>query len=57
MAAAAATTAVGREVRVTHSFQDRLACVVAAGPDPATAARRASAAAALIDITVEDTPR
>ncbi|MEU3058878.1 ATP-grasp domain-containing protein [Streptomyces subrutilus] len=57
VAAAAATTAVGREVRVTHSFQDRLACVVAAGPDPATAARRASAAAALIDITVEDTPR
>lgn len=57
VAAAAATTAVGREVRVTHSFQDRLACVVAAGPDPATAARRASAATALIDITVEETPR
>jgi len=57
VAAATATTAVGREVRVTHSFQDRLACVVAAGPDPATAARRASAATALIDITVEERHR
>ncbi|WP_329391724.1 ATP-grasp domain-containing protein (plasmid) [Streptomyces sp. NBC_01351] len=57
VAAVTASTAVGRELRVTHSFQDRLACVVAAGPDTATAARRASAAAALIDITVEETPR
>ncbi|MFE2168117.1 ATP-grasp domain-containing protein [Streptomyces sp. NPDC059447] len=57
VAAVAASTAVGRELRVTHSFQDRLACVVAAGPDSATAARRASAATALIDITVEETPR
>ncbi|MGW0389361.1 ATP-grasp domain-containing protein [Streptomyces sp. NPDC003042] len=57
VAAASVTTAVGREVRVTHSFQDRLAVVVAAGPDPATATARASAAAAMIDITVEETHR
>ncbi|MBT2454426.1 ATP-grasp domain-containing protein [Streptomyces sp. ISL-86] len=56
VAAASVTTAVGRDVRVTHSFQDRLACVVAAGPDPATASHRATAATALIDITVEETP-
>ncbi|MFJ9041572.1 ATP-grasp domain-containing protein [Streptomyces sp. NPDC102406] len=47
---ARATTEPGRHVRITHSFQDRLACVVAEAPDPLAAARRALAATDLIEI-------
>ncbi|MEV1025820.1 ATP-grasp domain-containing protein [Streptomyces sp. NPDC050264] len=54
--AAHATTAPGRDVRITHSFQDRLACVVAAAPDPLRAARRALAAADLIEIDLDPVP-
>lgn len=49
------TTAVGRDVRVTHSFQDRLACVVASGPDSGTASERALAALRRIDIRLDGT--
>lgn len=49
------TTAVGRDVRVTHSFQDRLGCVVASGPDPDTASARALAALRTIDIQLDGT--
>ncbi|MYV67878.1 hypothetical protein GT043_18460, partial [Streptomyces sp. SID2131] len=41
-------------VGITHSFQDRLACVVATGADAAQAARRAAAAARLIRIELEE---
>ncbi|MGP3969980.1 ATP-grasp domain-containing protein [Streptomyces sp. 6N223] len=51
--AATATAAAGREVRLTHSFADRLACVVATGPDTEGAAARALAAARLISIDIE----
>ncbi|MET9452777.1 ATP-grasp domain-containing protein [Streptomyces cinerochromogenes] len=54
--AARATTAVGRDVRITHSFQDRLASVVAAAPDSPRAARRALAAADLIEIDLDPAP-
>lgn len=51
--AATATTAPGRQVRLTHSFADRLACVVAAGPDTPAAARHALAALDLIGIDMQ----
>jgi S-sulfo-L-cysteine synthase (3-phospho-L-serine-dependent) len=51
--AATTTTAPGREVRLTHSFADRLACVVATGPDTASAELRSQAAARLITIDLE----
>ncbi|MGA4841748.1 ATP-grasp domain-containing protein [Streptomyces sp. G45] len=47
------STAAGREVRVTHSFLDRLACAVATGQDTATAARRARDATALITVGLD----
>ncbi|MEU6439252.1 ATP-grasp domain-containing protein [Streptomyces sp. NPDC047046] len=53
---ARATTEAGREVRITHSFQDRLACVVAEAPEPQQAARRALAAADLIEIAMDTLP-
>ncbi|NEE20699.1 hypothetical protein G3M58_81365, partial [Streptomyces sp. SID7499] len=46
-------TAAGRTVRITHSFQDRLACVVATGPDVARAAERATAATRLITVHLD----
>ncbi|SOB81298.1 ATP-grasp domain-containing protein [Streptomyces sp. 1331.2] len=52
--AVTAGTAEGRTVRITHSFQDRLACVVAAGPDTHQAAQRAAAAARLIRIELAE---
>ncbi|WP_185893427.1 ATP-grasp domain-containing protein [Streptomyces sp. WAC08241] len=52
--AATVATAPGRTVGITHSFQDRLACVVATGADAAQAARRAAAAARLIRIELEE---
>jgi biotin carboxylase len=52
--AVAAGTAKGRTVRITHSFQDRLACVVATGADAAEAAQRAADAARLIRIELEE---
>ncbi|GGR77806.1 argininosuccinate lyase [Streptomyces aureoverticillatus] len=55
--AAAVTTAIGREVRVTHSFLDRLASVVATGPDTERAARRARDATRLIDVELSDADR
>ncbi len=54
--AARATTAPGRDIRITHSFQDRLACVVAVAPDPLKAARRALAAADLIEVDLDPVP-
>lgn len=51
-----ATTAPGRDIRITHSFQDRLACVVAVAPDPLKAARRALAAADLIKVDLDPVP-
>ncbi|MFF4468295.1 ATP-grasp domain-containing protein [Streptomyces sp. NPDC001599] len=54
--AARASTAPGRDLRITHSFQDRLACVVAAAPAPVQAVRRAVAAADLIEVDVEPVP-
>ncbi|WP_051753614.1 ATP-grasp domain-containing protein [Streptosporangium amethystogenes] len=47
------STAVGRTVRITHSFQDRLGCVVATGSDTDQAARRALAAILLISIHLD----
>ncbi|WP_405664127.1 ATP-grasp domain-containing protein [Streptomyces sp. RK9] len=52
--AATAGTAVGRDVRVTHSFLDRLACVVATGPGPDAAARRARDATHRIDVELDE---
>lgn len=54
--AAVAHTAVGRPVRITHSFQDRLGCVVATGPDARDAAEGARAALELIAVDVEAEP-
>ncbi|MFH9728532.1 ATP-grasp domain-containing protein [Streptomyces sp. NPDC017254] len=54
VAAATVATAPGRTVGITHSFQDRLACVVATGADAAQAAQRAAAAARLIRIELEE---
>ncbi|WNE94158.1 ATP-grasp domain-containing protein [Streptomyces luomodiensis] len=51
--AVAVGTAPGRTVRVTHSFQDRLGCVVATGADGEQAGARAAAAARLIRIELE----
>ncbi|MBO4254987.1 ATP-grasp domain-containing protein [Streptomyces griseorubiginosus] len=51
---AAPGTAVGRQVRITHSFQDRLGCVVATGPDTAQAGFRAESAARLIRIELDE---
>ncbi|CAM5642180.1 ATP-grasp domain-containing protein OS=Streptomyces tendae OX=1932 GN=GUR47_32350 PE=4 SV=1 [Streptomyces tendae] len=48
------TTAVGRQVRITHSFQDRLGCVVATGSGTAQAATHAEQAAELIRIELEE---
>lgn len=50
---AQATTAVGRQVRITQSFQDRLGCVVATGADTGEAGRRAESAARLVRIELE----
>ncbi|MGW8793958.1 ATP-grasp domain-containing protein [Streptomyces althioticus] len=47
-------TVVGRQVRITHSFQDRLGCVVATGTGTAQAASRAELAARLIRIELEE---
>lgn len=52
--AVAVGTAPGRTVRVTHSFQDRLGCVVATGTDGEQAGHRAAAAARLISIELEE---
>ncbi|MBT2400079.1 ATP-grasp domain-containing protein [Streptomyces sp. ISL-100] len=52
--AATAGTAAGRTVRITHSFQDRLGCVVATGPDADRAVRRAEAATRLISVRLEN---
>jgi len=49
---ATATTTPGRPFRVTHSFLDRIACVVATGPDAATAASFATSAADLVTLRV-----
>ena len=46
--------AAGRQVRITHSFQDRLGCVVATGADTAQAGSRAESAARLIRIELEE---
>ncbi|MFD9074608.1 ATP-grasp domain-containing protein [Streptomyces lasiicapitis] len=51
--AAAVTTAVGRDVRVTHSFLDRLASVVATGRDTEEAGRRARDATGLIEVELD----
>ncbi|MFF7610151.1 ATP-grasp domain-containing protein [Streptomyces parvulus] len=48
------TAVVGRQVRITHSFQDRLGCVVATGSGTAQAATRAERAAGLIRIELEE---
>ncbi|MEV0695631.1 ATP-grasp domain-containing protein [Streptomyces sp. NPDC050388] len=48
------TTVVGRQVRITHSFQDRLGCVVATGTGTAQAASRAELAARLIKIELKE---
>ncbi|MET7321928.1 ATP-grasp domain-containing protein [Streptomyces sp. NPDC005549] len=48
------TTVVGRQVRITHSFQDRLGCVVATGSGTAQAATHAERAAGLIRIELEE---
>ncbi|MBZ6100816.1 ATP-grasp domain-containing protein [Streptomyces olivaceus] len=48
------TAVVGRQVRITHSFQDRLGCVVATGSGTAQAATRAEQAAGLIGIELEE---
>ncbi|MFJ8794027.1 ATP-grasp domain-containing protein [Streptomyces sp. NPDC102462] len=48
------TTVIGRQVRITHSFQDRLGCVVATGTSAAQAASRAEPAARLIRIELEE---
>lgn len=48
------STAVGRSVTITHSFQDRLGCVVATGPDAAAAAGHAEAALGQITVHLED---
>ncbi|MFF2026837.1 ATP-grasp domain-containing protein [Streptomyces sp. NPDC058171] len=47
------STAAGRTVRLTHSFQDRLSCVVATGCDAERAARHAMDAVRLIDVRWE----
>ncbi|MCD7440493.1 ATP-grasp domain-containing protein [Streptomyces lincolnensis] len=52
--AATTGTAVGRRVRITHSFQDRLGCVVATGADTAQAGSRAESAARLIRIELDE---
>ncbi|MFE5097487.1 ATP-grasp domain-containing protein [Streptomyces sp. NPDC056638] len=52
--AVTASTSVGRSVGITHSFQDRLACVVATGPDAAAAPRHAEAALGQITVHLED---
>ncbi|MFC9133187.1 ATP-grasp domain-containing protein [Streptomyces sp. NPDC057099] len=46
-------TAAGRAIRITHSFQDRLACVVATGPDAERAAERADTATRLIAVHLD----
>lgn len=48
--AATASVVTGATVRRTHSFKDRLGCVVATGPDQEAAALRATAAARLISV-------
>jgi argininosuccinate lyase len=47
------STSAGRSVALTHSFQDRLGCVVATGSDAGTAARHAEAALGLITVQLE----
>jgi biotin carboxylase len=47
------STSAGRSVAITHSFQDRLGCVVATGPDAAAAARHAEAALGSITVHLE----
>ncbi|MEU7650202.1 ATP-grasp domain-containing protein [Streptomyces huasconensis] len=54
---AATTAAVGRQVRITHSFQDRLGHVVAVGADAGQAAERAASAARLIRIDLDEPTR
>ncbi|MFB9363931.1 ATP-grasp domain-containing protein, partial [Actinoplanes nipponensis] len=51
--AAHALTVPGAVVTRTHSFQDRLACVVAAGHDAAAAQRNAERAAPLFSIDIQ----
>jgi biotin carboxylase len=51
---ATATTAVGREIRRTGSFLDRVACVVATGSDAPRAALRAEEAARLVRVEIVD---
>ena len=48
------STAVGEAVRITHSFKDRLCCVVAADPDVGLAGKRAAAAMRLVTIRLDD---
>ncbi|MET8327374.1 ATP-grasp domain-containing protein [Streptomyces sp. NPDC005181] len=52
--AATTSTAAGRTVRITHSFQDRLACVVATGPDADQATQRALSATRLIGVHLDN---
>jgi biotin carboxylase len=53
-AATTGTATVGRTLRITHSFQDRLGCVVATGASCAEAERQALDAARLIRIDLEN---
>ncbi|MER7004752.1 ATP-grasp domain-containing protein [Dactylosporangium sp. NPDC000555] len=46
----------GSEVALTHSFQDRLAYVIAGGPEPAVAGRRANAALAALQVSIAPAP-
>ncbi|WP_367042237.1 ATP-grasp domain-containing protein [Streptomyces sp. Je 1-332] len=53
-AATTGTATVGRTLRITHSFQDRLGCVVATGASGDEAQRHALDAAGLIRIELEN---
>lgn len=53
-AATTGTATVGRTLRITHSFQDRLGCVVATGASGQEAERHALDAARLIRIELEN---
>lgn len=53
--AVTANIAAGRSVHITHSFSDRLACVVASGRHAGQAAKNADDALGLIRVCVEPT--
>jgi S-sulfo-L-cysteine synthase (3-phospho-L-serine-dependent) len=46
----------GSELVLRHSFQDRLAYVIATGPEPAAAGRHANAALAALQVTIAPVP-